>query len=50
VNLKKLKIDPKLDLYKVKPGGEYIMVLNTRDWTQRIIDAKNGDVLYFMVI
>lgn len=28
--------------------GDHIKVFNTRDWNERIIDAKTGEVEYFM--
>jgi hypothetical protein len=46
--LKTLKIDPKDEQFKVKRGGSTIKVFNSKDWNERIIDARTGEVLYFM--
>jgi hypothetical protein len=46
--VKDLKIDPKTDVWKVKHGGSLVKVFNSRDWIDRIIDAKTGEVQYFM--
>jgi hypothetical protein len=46
--LKTLKIDPKDEQFKVKRGGSTIKVFNSKDWNERIIDARTGEFLYFM--
>jgi hypothetical protein len=47
-DLKTLKIEKDIEMYKTLRHGEKLKVFNTRDWNERIIDARTGEVEYFM--